>query len=152
MDWVALIAGRKIKEAMDNGEFDDNPLKGQPIDLDEDASLTPEQRVTRKILKNAGALPQWMQMEVDIRREREAVDKLRTRAQRLLEQPNTPEAKARILNRLRRELKEQMDLVNTMILQYNMICPSGYARPFAPYGIAKELEALGKQSVIDSTL
>lgn len=143
MDWVALIAGRKIKEAMDNGEFDDNPLKGQPLNLDEDASLSPEQRVTRRILKNAGALPQWMQMEVDIRREREAVENTRVRAQRLLAQPLTGEARTRVLNRLRRELREQMDTVNTMILQYNMICPSGYARPFASYNLGREMEQLG---------
>jgi len=143
MDWVALVAGRKIKEAMDNGEFDDNPLQGQPLNLDEDASLSPEQRVTRKILKNAGALPQWMQMEVDIRREREAIEKTRTRAQRLLAQPLTGDARARVLSRLRRELREQMDTVNTMILQYNMICPSGYARPFASYNLNREMEQLG---------
>ena len=143
MDWMRIVGERKIKEAMDNGEFDDNPLKGQPLNLDEDASLPHEQRVVRKILKNAGALPQWMQMEVDIRREREAVEKARTRAGRILAQTHTPEARARTLARLRRELREQMDMVNTMILQYNMICPAGYARPFPSYNLNRETEQLG---------
>lgn len=138
---MRIIGERKIKEAMDEGVFDDNPLKGQPLDFDEDASLPPEQRIVRKVLKNAGALPQWMQLEIDIRREREATLKQRERAYKLLEKAPA-ESRERIKVRLRTELKESMDAVNTMILQYNMICPAGYARPFAPFGIQKELEAL----------
>ena len=142
MDWMRIVGERKIKEAMEEGVFDDNPLKGQPLSFDEDAGLSPEQRVTRKILKNAGALPQWMQLEVDIRREREAVVKQKERALKLLEKAPL-ESRERVKVRLWTELKEAMGAVNTMILQYNMICPSGYARPFAPFGIQKEMEHFG---------
>lgn len=142
MDWMRIVGERKIKEAMDEGVFDDNPLKGQPLNYDEDAGLSPEQRVTRKILKNAGALPQWMQLEVDIRREREAVVKQKERALKLLDKAPL-ESRERVKVRLRVELKEAMSAVNTMILQYNMVCPAGYARPFAPFGIQKEMEQFG---------
>ena len=142
MDWMRIVGERKIKEAMDAGVFDDNPLKGQPLNYDEDAGLSPEQRVTRKILKNAGALPQWMQLEVDIRREREAVVKQKERALKLLDKAPL-ESRERVKVRLWAELKESMSAVNTMILQYNMICPSGYARPFAPFGIHKEMGQFG---------
>lgn len=144
MDWMRIVGERKIKEAMDEGVFDDNPLKGQPLNYDEDAGLPPDQRITKKILKNAGALPEWMQLEVDIRREREATVKQKERAYKLLERA-PQESRERLKVRLRAELKESMDAVNTMILQYNMICPSGYARPFAPFGLQKEMEELSAQ-------
>ena len=142
MDWMRIVGERKIKKAMDEGVFDDNPLKGQPLNFDEDASLPPEQRVTRKILKNAGVLPQWMQLEIDIRREREAVIKQKERSGKLLDKASL-ESRERVKARLKAELKESMGAVNTMILQYNMVCPSGYARPFAPFSIQKEMEQFG---------
>ncbi|WP_309684483.1 DnaJ family domain-containing protein [Armatimonas sp.] len=142
MDWMRIVGERKIKEAMDAGVFDDNPLKGQPLNYDEDMGLPPEQRVVKKILKNAGALPQWMQLEVDIKREREATVKQKERALKLLAKAPL-ESRERVKARLKSELKESMSLVNTMILQYNMVCPAGYARPFAPFGIQKEMEQLG---------
>ncbi len=139
---MRIVGERKIKEAMDAGVFDDNPLKGQPLNYDEDMGLPPEQRVVKKILKNAGALPQWMQLEVDIKREREATVKQKERALKLLAKAPL-ESRERVKARLKSELKESMSLVNTMILQYNMVCPAGYARPFAPFGIQKEMEQLG---------
>jgi hypothetical protein len=141
MDWMRIVGERKIKEAMDEGAFDDNPLKGQPLNYDEDAGLPPEQRVVKKILKNAGALPQWMQLEIDIRREQEAIIKQKERALKLLDKAPL-ESRERVKVRLRAELKESMSAINTMVLQYNMICPSGYARPFRSYSIPKEMEQL----------
>jgi len=139
MDWMRIVGERKIKEAMDEGVFDDNPLKGKPLNFDEDASLPPEQRIVKKVLKNAGVLPQWMQLEIDIKHEREAVVKQKERAQKLLEKASL-ESRERVKARLKSELKESMGVVNTMILQYNMVCPAGYARPFAPFGVQKEMD------------
>ncbi|MCX6367251.1 MAG: DUF1992 domain-containing protein, partial [Armatimonadetes bacterium] len=113
MDWMRIVGERKIKEAMDEGVFDDNPLKGKPLNFDEDASLPPEQRIVKKVLKNAGVLPQWMQLEIDIKREREAVVKQKERAQKLLEKASL-ESRERVKARLKSELKESMGVVNTM--------------------------------------
>jgi hypothetical protein len=33
MDWVASLAERRIREAIDRGEFDDLPGAGRPVDL-----------------------------------------------------------------------------------------------------------------------
>lgn len=45
----------KIKESIDNGEFDNLPGKGQPLNLKEDLQgLSPEIRRAYKLLKNAG--------------------------------------------------------------------------------------------------
>jgi len=45
----------KIKESIDNGEFDNLPGKGKPLNLKEDLQgLSPEIRRAYKLLKNAG--------------------------------------------------------------------------------------------------
>ncbi len=65
-DIFALIAERKIREAMDRGEFDNLPGKGRPIPHDDEALCVPEElRMGYKILKNAGFLPP----ELELRRE-----------------------------------------------------------------------------------
>src|SRR5579872_1077102 len=60
------IADRKIQEAIDEGAFDNLPGKGQPLDLDDDPLTPPHLRLSNKILKNAGVLPDWMQIDREI--------------------------------------------------------------------------------------
>lgn len=43
-----------IKEAMERGEFDNLPGKGQPIDLTEYFEMPEEVRLANSVLKNAG--------------------------------------------------------------------------------------------------
>jgi hypothetical protein len=54
---LELIAERKIAEAIAQGEFDDLPGAGKPLDLDEDPLVPEEQRMANRILKNAGFAP-----------------------------------------------------------------------------------------------
>ena len=66
MDILATIAERKIREAMERGEFDDLPGRGQPLLLEEGLAGVPaELRMAYRILKNAGFVPP----EVELRRE-----------------------------------------------------------------------------------
>ena len=52
-----LIAERKIAEAIANGELDNLPGAGRPLELDDDALVPEDQRVANRILKNAGIAP-----------------------------------------------------------------------------------------------
>ncbi len=66
MDMLAKIAEQKIREAIERGEFDNLPFHGKPI-IPEDLSGVPEHlRMGYKIMKNAGVLPQEMQLKKDI--------------------------------------------------------------------------------------
>jgi hypothetical protein len=65
MDAIAWIAEQRIKEALNQGFFDNSPYRGRPVHLDEDASIPPELRMAFKILRDAGCLPP----EVELRRE-----------------------------------------------------------------------------------
>jgi len=65
MDAMALVAERKIREAMARGEFDNLAGAGKPLP-EEDLSGVPEElRMAYKVLKNAGCLPP----EVELRNE-----------------------------------------------------------------------------------
>jgi hypothetical protein len=66
------LAEQKILEAIKNGEFDNLPGKGQPLNLDDLRNVPPELRMEYKVLKNAGLLPE----EMDIRKEITVLEKL----------------------------------------------------------------------------
>ncbi len=66
MDIFEKIAEEKIREAMEQGLFDDLPNKGKPLKL-EDYSWVPEDlRIAYKILKNAGCIPPEMEIRKEI--------------------------------------------------------------------------------------
>lgn len=60
------IVENRIQEAMRNGEFDNLPSQGKPINLDYWASLPEGIRAGYMLLKNAGFLPEEAQLLKDI--------------------------------------------------------------------------------------
>jgi hypothetical protein len=61
------IAEERIREAIDHGEFDDLPGKGQPLVLEDDSHLPADLRMAYKILKNADCLPAELELRKEIR-------------------------------------------------------------------------------------
>ena len=53
-----FIAEQRIAEAIANGDFDDLPGSGKPLELDDDSLVPEELRLAYRILKNAGFVPQ----------------------------------------------------------------------------------------------
>ncbi len=66
MSIFALIAERRIQEAIKNGLLDDLALKGQPIPHEDLSGVPEELRMGYKILKNAGYLPEELQLQQEI--------------------------------------------------------------------------------------
>jgi len=52
-----FIAEQRIAEAIANGDLDDLPGSGKPLELDDDSLLPEELRLAYRILKNAGFVP-----------------------------------------------------------------------------------------------
>jgi hypothetical protein len=71
------IAEKKIREAMDNGEFDDLPGKGKPLELEDDRHLPQDIRLAHKILKNADCLPPELELRKEIFTIEELLDGVR---------------------------------------------------------------------------
>jgi hypothetical protein len=56
----------KIREAMENGEFDNLPGKGKPLDLDAYFATPADLRLGFSVLKSAGCLPVEVELQNEI--------------------------------------------------------------------------------------
>ena len=63
---LEFIAERKIAEAIENGDFDNLPGAGKPLELDDDSLVPEELRLAYRILKNAGFVPPEVETVNDI--------------------------------------------------------------------------------------
>ncbi len=54
---MSVSAEAIIRAAVQRGELDDLPYKGERIPLDDDRGIHPEDRLSYKVLKNAGMVP-----------------------------------------------------------------------------------------------
>jgi hypothetical protein len=142
LDWTAIVAERKIQEAIEAGEFDNLELAGKPLNLDDNPYETFEQRMMSKILKNAGALPDWIQMERDIVKEMDAIGPAKERGLRGIRFAKNVPSQERAATRLRADYLERVDFINTMILKYTMCAPPGAQKPFRRLNKKEELAAL----------
>lgn len=69
MDACALIAERKIQEAMEEGAFDCLEGAGKPLDLSENPFEDPSDRMAHRLLKNNGFAPDWIEEAREIEAE-----------------------------------------------------------------------------------
>lgn len=60
------MADRIIGEAVKRGDFDDLPNRGQKLDFDDPEGLPGELRLSNRVLKNAGYVPEEIQLRKDI--------------------------------------------------------------------------------------
>ena len=68
MDIFQKIAEQRIRQAMEDGEFDNLPGKGQPLQLEDDSHIPEDIRIPYKILKNANCLPPELELKKEILR------------------------------------------------------------------------------------
>ncbi|MFE6138873.1 DnaJ family domain-containing protein [Bacillus sp. NPDC057893] len=66
MDVFLNIAEEKIRQAIRDGDLDNIPGQGKPLQLEDLSMVPPELRMSYKILKNAGMIPPEMEMQKDI--------------------------------------------------------------------------------------
>ncbi len=126
------IAERKIQEAMADGAFDNLPGKGLPLDLDPDAGTPPELRAAHRILKNANVVPDWIQLDKDLRASIAECRGMRIEL----------EMDCRKLGHREKQMAVQryvtaMKSVNDDILKYNLLSPTCTQRHL-PFRIEEE--------------
>jgi len=61
------LVEQRIREAQENGAFDDLPGAGAPLKLDDDAHVPHELRLAYRVLKNAGFVPPELEAHREIR-------------------------------------------------------------------------------------
>ncbi len=65
MEILSRIAEDRIRRAMEEGQFDNLPNRGVPLNLDDEALVPEDLRLAYRVLKNAGCVPP----ELELRRE-----------------------------------------------------------------------------------
>jgi hypothetical protein len=83
MDVFAKIAEQKIREAMENGEFDNLAGRGKPLDLRDEAWVPEDLRMAYKIMKNAGCLPEELGLRREVLNLRELIDTIDDNKERM---------------------------------------------------------------------
>lgn len=99
MDILQRIAEQRIRQAIEDGEFDNLPGKGQPLQLEDDSHIPKDIRIPYKILKNANCLPPDLELKKEILRLEDML-------------VNMPDEKEKYL---------QMKRLNFMIMRLNML-------------------------------
>lgn len=66
MNRLESMAEKALREAIEAGEFDNLPGKGQKLDLSENPFEDPELRTVHRLLRNAGFAPAWILERKDI--------------------------------------------------------------------------------------
>jgi hypothetical protein len=66
MDIFAGIAERRIREAMENGEFDNLEGMGKPIAFEDETMIPEDLRMIYRILKSAGCIPPELELRNEV--------------------------------------------------------------------------------------
>ena len=88
MDAFTKIAERKIKEALDNGEFDNLTGAGRPLVFEDETWIPEDLRLAYRVLKNSGFIPPELELRkeiVSLRDLLQTLDDDRERTRRLRE-------------------------------------------------------------------
>jgi hypothetical protein len=117
------LTEKMLREAIENGEFDDLPGKGEPIDLKENPFEDPDLRVVHRLLRNAGFAPAWIEERKDIDAELAAAQTKLSRAWALFGEggkaPSTAEWEKSL-----KEFREQVLELQQRIRMYNLKAPT----------------------------
>lgn len=112
-DWDSLVE-RLIREAQEDGAFDELPGHGAPLHLDDDR-YAGEMAMANHILRNAGAAPPWIEADKEARRRLDAVAVLIVRARR---------SSAGALPQLALELERLADAYDDAVAQLEGLAPT----------------------------
>ena len=129
--WESLV-DQKIREAMEQGEFDNLSGKDAPIDLSENPFEDPDWRTAHRLIRNAGFAPAWIEERKDIEFEidaaRNQLKRVWTILQNALGTKNEREARTRWEKALAL-YRQQATQLNRRIVAWNLKVPaSGFRR------------------------
>jgi len=123
--WESLI-DKKIREAMEQGEFDNLAGKGKPMDLSENPFEDPNWRTAHRLLRNAGFTPAWIEERKDIDAELEAARINLARGFLVLRNACNTQNEERAKVRWQKKLdsfREQVTELNRRINAWNLKAP-----------------------------
>ena len=123
MNRLESMTEKALREAIEAGEFDDLPGKGQPIDLSENPFEDPDLRTVHRLLRNAGFAPAWIEERKDIEAQLQQARVKLARAWSLFGKQTTSSDTDQ-WNRNIAEFRELATELNQRIKIYNLRAPA----------------------------
>lgn len=123
MSRLESMAEKMLREAIEAGEFNNLPGKGEPLDLRENPFEDPDLRVVHKLLRDAGFAPAWIEERKDIDATFEATCQTLTRAWKIY-RPGGVSPNDVAWERNVAEFREKTAELNSRIKLYNLKVPS----------------------------
>jgi len=109
-----------LREARENGDFDNLPGKGKPIQWEDETHVPEDQRMAQRLLKNNGFTLDWIEMGKEIDAQYQALqDRLSSaRIDRVMGRLDQAGWKA-----VAEEITSQIRKLNQSIIGYNLRTP-----------------------------
>ena len=125
-EWGDFIE-QQIRESMDRGDFDNLPGRGKPQEFAQPHG-DPALEMANKIVRDAGFVPAWLDLEKDIEHQQQEAEKAVLRSWRwretnrgdAIEDPRWVEAEWR---KARELFEQRLAAINARILSYNLLLP-----------------------------
>jgi DnaJ family protein C protein 28 len=142
---------QQIREAMERGDFDNLRGKGKPQELANHHG-DPAQEMAHKIVKDAGFVPYWMELEKEIVREEKEAREAVLRSWRWCEAARgdaieDPQWVAAEWRKAREAFAQKLTALNTKIINLNLQLPEPMLRKQrARLKLEDELKRLGIES------
>jgi hypothetical protein len=83
MNIFAKIAEQRIREAIENGEFENLKGMGKPLDLGDESWIPEDLRMAYRVLKNAGCLPAELELRKEVMNLRDLIDTIDDNKERI---------------------------------------------------------------------
>ena len=133
--WESLV-DRQIREAMEDGRFDDLPYQGERLALEDD-TFAGEWAMAFRMLRNAGVAPPWIEADKEVRGLLDRRDAIHARAARV---------SPAVRSRLRRDLERLVVEINAAIARLNAEAPTDrqHRRPLDLAAELARLDAAGR--------
>lgn len=118
----------QIRKAMEEGQFDNLPGKGKPIDLNDNPHEAPEWRMANHLLKNSGFTLPWIEARQEIENllatQRQALERAWTWRKAALERKQGYDFVESEWQRAVQAFRQQVTDLNQKIRDYNLQTPS----------------------------
>lgn len=133
-NWGRIVE-EQIREAEQKGEFADLSGQGKPFEYnDDETAFEGDLKMAHHILKNADALPFWIELDKEIRARQEY-------CRALLDQVRDATSPA-VRRRLIADYRDEAKAVNDRVLHFNCICPAPHVLAKAPIDAERNVAAL----------
>ena len=143
--WQSLI-DRQINQMRQDGDLDNLPGAGKPLNLNDDLHTPEHLRAAYRIMKNANVVPDWMvaAQELDAKRA-QLLDDIQRAARAYASSQNIQLSGERAWQRAQKFFREGAAAYNKQVLNYNLKAPPGISHK-SLIDVEREMARAGSNS------